>query len=119
MNHPNEHIAVKWFLAFNNKDLEGLLSLYSDHAKHYSPKLKLRYPETKGMVIGKDALRTWWKDSFNRLPTLHYKTLSIIANHNKVCMEYVRQVEGEEDLLVAEILEIEGGKIVASKVFHG
>ncbi len=119
MPHANEHIAVKWFQAFNDHNLEALLALYSDDAVHYSPKLKLRKPETKGIVTGKTALREWWKDSFDRLPTLRYKTLSIIAHHNKVCMEYVRQVTGEEELLVAEILEIGNGKIVSSKVFHG
>jgi uncharacterized protein (UPF0218 family) len=34
-------------------------------------------------------------------------------------MEYMRQVEGEEDLLVAEVLEIKDGKIVFSRVYHG
>ena len=119
MPHHNEHIAVKWFQAFNDHNLEALLSLYDDNARHFSPKLKIRQPETKGLVVGKDALRAWWKDSFDRLPSLHYKTLSIIANHNKVCMEYQRQVDGEEDLFVAEILEIENGKIISTKVFHG
>jgi hypothetical protein len=34
-------------------------------------------------------------------------------------MEYMRQVEGEADLLVAEVLEIKDGKIVFSRVYHG
>jgi hypothetical protein len=34
-------------------------------------------------------------------------------------MEYTRQVEGEEDMLVAEVLEIKDGKIVFSRVYHG
>jgi hypothetical protein len=34
-------------------------------------------------------------------------------------MEYIRQVDDEEDMLVAEVLEIENGKIVFSRVYHG
>jgi hypothetical protein len=34
-------------------------------------------------------------------------------------MEYIRKVEGEEDILVAEVLEIKGEKIVFSRVYHG
>jgi hypothetical protein len=34
-------------------------------------------------------------------------------------MEYVRQVDSEEDMLVAEVLEIDAGKIVFSRVYHG
>jgi hypothetical protein len=33
-------------------------------------------------------------------------------------MEYIRHVNGEEDLAVGEMLEIQEGKIIHSKVFH-
>jgi len=118
---PNqlEQIAIKWFDAFNTKNLEQLLALYDDEAQHFSPKLKIRQPETNGLIIGKEAMRIWWKDAFDRLPTLHYKVTSLTANSDRVFMEYIRQVEGEADLLVAEVLEIKDGKIVFSRVYHG
>ncbi|WP_396149638.1 nuclear transport factor 2 family protein [Flavobacterium sp.] len=112
-------IAYKWFEAFNQHNLEQLLSLYDDNAQHFSPKLKIRKPETNGLVIGKEAMREWWKDAFDRLPTLHYKVTSLTANTDRVFMEYVRSVENEEDMLVAEVLEIRDGKIVLSRVYHG
>lgn len=34
-------------------------------------------------------------------------------------MEYIRHVQGEEDLRVGEVLEIREGMIVASRVYHG
>ncbi len=114
-----ETIATKWFEAFNEHNLEKLLSLYHDEAEHYSPKLKIREPETNGLVKGKAALRAWWQDAFNRLPTLHYSVSTLTANDERVFMEYVRQVSGEPDLSVAEVLEIKNGIIVASKVYHG
>ena len=61
--------------------------------------LKIRKPETNGLVIGKEAMREWWKDAFDRLPTLHYKVTSLTANTDRVFMEYVRSVENEEDML--------------------
>ena len=115
----NLSIAHLWFEAFNAHNLEKLLSLYDDEAQHYSPKLKLRQPETNGLVSGKDALRSWWKDSFDRLPTLHYKVTSLTSNSDRVFMEYTRTVANEEALLVAEILEVRDGKIIASRVYHG
>ncbi|AFD05646.1 nuclear transport factor 2 family protein [Solitalea canadensis] len=114
-----ETIAGKWFDAFNEHDLEQLLSLYDDEAVHFSPKLKIRHPETNGLVQGKDALRAWWKDAFDRLPTLQYTPTSLTANNERVFMEYVRRVANEPDLLVAEVLEISDDKIVASRVYHG
>ena len=118
---PNQlqQIAIKWFDAFNTKNLEKLLELYDDEAQHFSPKLKIRQPETNGLIIGKEAMRVWWQDAFDRLPTLHYKVTSLTANTDRVFMEYIRQVAGEEDMLVAEVLEIKDGKIVFSRVYHG
>ncbi len=114
-----QSIAFRWFDAFNTKQLEKLLSLYDDEAQHVSPKLKIRQPETKGLVVGKEAMRAWWQDAFDRLPSLHYKVTSLTANTDRVFMEYIRQVDGEDDMLVAEVLEVRDGKIIASRVYHG
>jgi hypothetical protein len=111
-------IANKWFEAFNEQNLENLLSLYHDDAEHYSPKLKVRHPETNGLIKGKSAMRTWWHDAFARLPNLSYKVLRLTPFENRVFMEYIRQVPGEEDLYVGEMLEVENGLIKASAVFH-
>lgn len=117
MSH--EQIAIQWFAAFNEKNLENLLALYHPEAAHYSPKLKIRQPETNGLVTGHAALRAWWQDAFHRLPTLHYHYTTLTANNDRVFMEYIRSVHGEPDMLVAEVLEIKDGLIVASRVYHG
>jgi len=115
----NESIAIKWFGAFNEHDLEKLLALYHDDAQHYSPKLKIRQPETNGLVTGKEALRAWWRDSFDRLPSLQYRPTSLTANDERVFMEYIRHLDNEPDMRVEEALEIKDGLIVASRVYHG
>lgn len=115
----HEHIARQWFAAFNTQQLDNLLALYDEQAQHYSPKLKLRQPETEGLIKGKAALRAWWQDAFDRLPGLHYEVTSLTANDDRVFMEYIRQVPGEEDIKVAEVLEIGDGSIIASRVYHG
>ena len=119
LQKDNITIAQKWFEAFNEHDLEKLLGLYADDAKHYSPKLKIRQPETNGLVSGKAALRAWWKDAFDRLPTLKYTPTTLTANDERVFMEYIRRVDNEPDMLVAEVLEIKDGLIVVSRVYHG
>ncbi len=115
----NKQIANQWFDAFNAHHLENLLSLYAENAKHYSPKLKARLPETKGLIEGKDVLRNWWQDAFERLPSLRYELIQLTADDQQVLMEYTRHVAGEVDLAVAEVLQIEKGRIVFSRVYHG
>jgi ketosteroid isomerase-like protein len=119
MSATNKAVALRWFAAFNAHDLEALLSLYADDAEHYSPKLKVRQPETNGLITGKAALRAWWRDAFDRLPSLHYEVVKLTADEEQVFMEYIRQVKDEADLRVGEVLEIRDGVIVASRVYHG
>lgn len=113
------NVSKTWLSAFNAHDLESLLKLYHDEAIHFSPKLKIRHPETNGLIKGKAALRAWWQDAFGRLPQLEYREMSITANDDRVFMEYTRLVPGEETINVAEVLDIKEGLIVASRVYHG
>lgn len=115
----NRNIAIAWFDAFNKHNLDELLRLYSEEAEHYSPKLAARLPETKGLIKGKSALKAWWKDAFDRLPSLQYTCTSLTVSEERVFMEYIREVNNEPDMLVAEVLDIQDGIIIASRVYHG
>ncbi|MGE5180904.1 MAG: nuclear transport factor 2 family protein [Acidobacteriota bacterium] len=112
-------IGQRWLDCFARRDLDGLLALYADDATHTSPKIRARHPETGGALRGKPAMRAWWLDAFERLPTMRYDVTSITADARRVYVEYVRRVAGEPDLPVAEVFDVEAGKIVASRVFHG
>ena len=118
-NDANKTIANKWIAAFNDHDLEALLLLYDENAVHFSPKLKLRQPETGGWVKGNAGLRKWWADAFDRLPSLHYELKNLLVDDTQVLMEYQRTVESEPSMMVAEILEVNDGCITKSRVYHG
>jgi hypothetical protein len=111
-------IALQWIDAFNTQNIEVLLSLYDDNAEHYSPKLKVRIPESKGLIIGKAALRSWWEDAFQGLPHLHYKLEKVMTDSEQIFIEYIRQNPEEDDMRIGETLSIKGGIIVASRVYH-
>lgn len=114
----HEEIANRWFECFNTKQLDELISLYAENARHFSPKLKLRKPETGGWIEGQSALKAWWADAFQRLPSLRYEVKTLTANEQRIFMEYRRTVQGEEDMMIAEVLEIREGKIQSSRVYH-
>ena len=112
-------IARSWLTAFNARHLDALLVLYADDAVHESPKLRVRDPESRGLIRGKNALHAWWRDAMDRLPQLRYEELHLTASDNRVFMEYVRHNPGEEDMRVAEVLVVKDGLIVSSHVYHG
>ncbi|CAN5857994.1 nuclear transport factor 2 family protein [soil metagenome] len=115
----NRAIALNWIDAFNEHNLEKLLNLYAADAVHFSPKLKLRQPETNGQVSGRAVMDAWWTDAFDHLPSLKYQLQNLVADDQQVVMEYLRTVDGEANMMVAEILEIEDGHIIRSRVYHG
>lgn len=113
-------IAERWLACFAAKDLDGLLALYAPDAVHTSPKIRVRHPETGGLLRGTAALRAWWADAFERLPELRYEASALTADAARVVMEYTRHVPGEPDLPIAEVLEVNAaGLIFSSRVFHG
>ncbi len=114
----NKEITEKWFNAFNAHDLDALLSLYHEDAIHFSPKLKVNYPETEGLIKGKNALRIWWQESFQKLPTLKYEPNQIINEGENIFMRYKRTVVDQPEMIVGETLRIVNGLIVESRVFH-
>lgn len=120
MNTPddNRNTALAWINAFNNHSLDDLLALYAEDAVHYSPKLKLRQPESGGWISGKEALRAWWADAFERLPSLQYQLVNLLSDDKQAVLEYLRSVPGEPDMMVAEFLEMNRGKIIRSRVYH-
>jgi len=112
-------IARRWLDAFAARDLDALVGLYAEDAVHVSPKLREKRPETGGRIVGQAALRAWWADAFARLGSLRYQPLSLTADGERVWMEYLRHLEGEPPLPVAEVLVVRSGRIRESRVFHG
>lgn len=115
----NRAIAQRWLEAFNAHDLDALLALYAEDARHTSPKIRALHPDTGGELRGRAALRAWWEDSLRRLPSLRYQAFAITADADRAVMEYHRHLAGEPSMPVSETLEIEQGRIVRSRVYHG
>ncbi len=112
----NKEIAEKWFEAFNNQNIEKLLSLYDENAKHFSPRLLKINPETNGLINGKLEMHKWWQGAFDKMPSLRYYPIVIKEADEKVFLKYKRCVEGDEDQIINEYLEIKNELVVFSKV---
>lgn len=111
-------IANNWFASFNKQNVDRLLSLYDENAEHFSPRLLKNHPETNGLIKGKAAMREWWQGAFDRMPSLRYHPIEIREENDIVFLRYKRTVDGENDLVVNEYLQIKDGRIVFSKVIQ-
>lgn len=115
----SEKLARAWLDAFNRHDVEALLALYAEDCTHTSPKIRVLHPETAGLLLGKTAMRAWWQGALERIPSLRYEERALTASSDRAVLEYVRHAAGEAPLPVAEVFDVRGGKIFASRVYHG
>lgn len=116
---PFERIIDRWLAAYNARDLDRLLALYTEYAVHVSPELRVRRPETRGEIRGVAALRAWWSDAMRRLPKLHYAKRGLSVAGDRAVLEYVRENPGEPPMPVVIVFERVGARLRSSHVFHG
>jgi len=112
-------IALRWIDSFNQHDVLGLIALYSRHAMHTSPKLRIARPESHGEIVGVHALVEWWQDTFRRLPGLRYTLIRMTCSSERALIEYVRHIPGEDPTIGAEVFDVQSGLIIASRVYNG
>jgi steroid delta-isomerase-like uncharacterized protein len=112
-------VVNEWLRAFNSGDADAMVALYAEDAVHTSPKLRSTQPASEGRLVGKEAMRRWWLDAFERLPGIRYEVVNMVSDDHVVVIEYLRHAPGEATSRVAEVFETQDGKIVRSHVYHG
>lgn len=78
MEDKAELLAQKQLEAYNNQDLEGFLSVYSDNV------LIMEFPSNKVVTNGIDEMRARYRKLFNEHPNNHAELLARIVHGNKV-----------------------------------
>ena len=100
-----EDLAQIQLNAYNERDLEAFLSVYSDDVEIY------QFPD-KLMYTGKEQMRKNYKDYFAKSPELHCRLLNRIAEGSVVIdKEHVTGARGDEELRATAMYEIKDGKI--------
>lgn len=105
-----EAFTEQWVTAWNDHDLDGLLSHFADDAVFTSLYAAQLIPESGGVVRGKDALRRYWGMGLQRRPDLHFEVLGTYVGVNTVVINFRNQRGGVgcEVLTFADGVVVEG-----------
>jgi ketosteroid isomerase-like protein len=103
-----ERFVRSWAEDWNNHDLDGVLSHFSEDVIFTSPVAAHLVPETGGVLRGKVALRGYWEEGLRRIPALHFEILHVYSGVNTVVINYRNQTGA----LVSEILVFDGDVVV-------
>ncbi len=80
--------ADEWVAAWNEHDLERVLSHYSEGFVLATPLIKKIAGEPSGVLTGKAAIRPYWRRALELVPDLHLKLLYVTAGIDMVAVCY-------------------------------
>ena len=115
-----EHIE-RWINAWNNKDLETVLSMFTEDIEFSSPKIKVITPEFNSeKVNNKQDLKHYWSTAKEKITSLHFAPKEYFIKGNICVLEYVATFDGKTKFLAIEKSEFnEDNKIYKASAFYG
>ncbi len=115
-----ERIYRDWDAALHAKDVDAAIALYADDVRLESPLVRHLTGGQRGVVTGRENLRTFIRIVFERTPTSrgHYRT-GFFTDGRKLIWEYPRETPDGEQMDFVESMEIKGGLIRRHCVYGG
>ena len=117
-HHAAADIAAlgrEWIAAWNSRDLERVLALYSDDAEMTSDKIQALGFEASGTLRGKDRLRMYWGKALALLPNLRFDLIDTYVSPDSVVVFY----QNERGAQICEYLRLDArGKIRQGSANH-
>ncbi len=105
LKYSPEDLAQIQLNAYNERDLEAFLSVYSDDVKVY------QFPD-KLLYTGKEKMRKNYRGYFEKSPNLHCKLVNrIVEGKYVVDKERVTGARGDNELKATALYEVADGKI--------
>jgi hypothetical protein len=111
----------RWKAAWESRDPARVVALYAPGATHTSALVPRLYPEAgRHELKGVDQIRAYVERGLARFSTLRFELLSVTESDGRSAVEYHRHsnIDGEHPAHVLELIEWDGDRITAVRVFH-
>jgi ketosteroid isomerase-like protein len=108
------NLAQQWLDAWNNHDLEEILSHYAEEIELTSPFVAKLTGNFVKSLQGKEALRDYFARGLENYPDLKFVPLQILIGVDSIVI-YYRSVQ---DLLAAEFMLVNEAGLITKIVAH-
>ena len=106
-----QSFAQEWVKAWNDHDLEAILSHYDDGVVFHSPRIRTVTGRDVDFVTGKAELRAYWGKALTLLRDLFFETDQVLVGSDSLTILYTN----ERSQYVAETFVFDkGSKVVRS-----
>ncbi len=110
-----DDFTKQWLLAWNNHDLEQVLSHYNAAAEMSSPKIASVMKEESGTLKGKSRIRKYWQRALTLTPGLHFKHIATFIGSDSLAIHY----ENTKTTAVEVFFFDEDGLIIKAAANYG
>ena len=100
--------ADNWIAAWNARDMDAILSLYTDDFEMSSPKIVQFTGNNIGTLKGKENVAAYWRMALDKLPDLHFELIETLVGFDSVTL-YYNSIQGKR--AVEWFLFNEDGKV--------
>jgi len=83
-----DHFAAEWIEAWNNHDLNRILSHYSEDFEMSSPFIAQITSAPSGTLKGKEAVGAYWAKALELMPSLHFELVTALAGVESITLYY-------------------------------
>lgn len=83
--------ARDWVKAWNDHDLEAILSHYAEDVVFHSPRVRLVTGRDVDFVTGKAELRAYWSTALDRLRNLFFEIEQVLPGSNALTILYTNE----------------------------
>lgn len=108
--------AEDWVAAWNRRDLEAILSHYTDDIILQSPLALERLGLPEGRVSGKAAVRAYFQHGLDMTPNLHFELIDVLIGVDGVTILYSR----ETNTLVGDVTVLNDQyQVIEYRAYYG
>lgn len=94
-----EDFAKKWIAAWNNHDVDAILSHYAENLEFHSPFVSLLDFNNEGIIRSKEELRKYFTIGLHTYPDLNFKLEKVLSGVHSVVIYY----ESVSNKMAAEV----------------
>jgi ketosteroid isomerase-like protein len=114
-----EAFATKWIAAWNDRDVERVLALFSNEVTFTSP---TAFAVTGAATVrGKSALRDYWNTALSQIGSLRFSLDRVVwdPHTRELAILYVSDINGQSKRVSENLTFGVDGLVVSAEVFHG
>jgi ketosteroid isomerase-like protein len=109
--------ADRWISDWNHKDVEAVLTHFSEGVVFTSPQAKAIVGSVR--VEGKSRLREYWTNAISRIQTIRFTLDSVISDRNRMGIVYVAEIDGKRMRAVEFLAFDDDGLVRDGEAMYG